>query len=149
MGWGQNIVMLVICINIFLTVTDSAAVQYMGQGTSIVTNTSLADTFYKSSTITNDSIQYNINGNSSVASAIPQNPVSPSVQSGGTSVFNWIDPLSSVWSALKLLFNVLFGIYYMFYLLPGFPLLLAFIISAPLSVAYTIALVKLVRTGEF
>jgi hypothetical protein len=78
------------------------------------------------------------NKNSSPTPPIPQDSVS---------FFNFVDVIQLLWEGISLLFTLAFGIYWVFYTI-GLPFEVAFMIAAPLSIAYTLALLAFIRTGE-
>ena len=132
MAWAKNIIILVVCLNIVLTIFASE----IQVAPDKVGNVADLNKFY---TI-NENTSYSLSqGNGTFFGAIPADK--KAAGGSGSILEGWLDPLGFIWDVIKLIFNLAFGIF----MIPqslGLPLVVSLMIFLPLGVAYLLAIDK-------
>ena len=141
MGWAKNVIIFVVCINVFVTIFA------MNLGLTYV-DSNVASKFYAMGN------NYTISPTQSAGSLLNNTPrTGISAASGSTQqdvgFGSWIDPLKQIYGVITLLIGLIVGIFALPFLIPSFPAMLGFMIIAPLGVAYLLAIISLIRGGDW
>lgn len=140
MAWAKNIILLVVCLNILLTIFAAT----LSLSSTSTTNSDLAKIYN-----INSDYSYGVqNGTSSFYGSLPQDQKAASSEGSGSAFGGWVDPLGTLWKGIKLILNLTFGIFTIPQTL-GLPSVISLMFFLPLGVAYILALVSLIRGVDF
>lgn len=149
----SSLVLLIVCINVFIIVGDASFHLSTRPIDSVISSfmTTPAnfsednpDTPYAYDFSSNNDGSYNI---TYFTANVPRNKVAASSGTGGSDSLGFIDGISIGWNLLLFVFDFVFKAVTFWFQIPGFPVVLSWLLAVPFAVAYLWAIFSLI-TGR-